>query len=422
MLKKFFLYGFTAMLILAVALSGCGGGGGGGKKDDSTPNPPNAPSIPQELTSEGSLNHIFLQWKPSSGNNLIGYNIYRSEDGVNFTRINGSTPITDTSYDDQIDSSGNGKFYYYRVTAVGDAESGFSNVTKNIHGTRIPQNNPGSYSLAQDISPYIAEGTIRIDGHFWINAGTELYVLDDCTISIGQPESQWNKIWVNGLLRVLASPERHATFTAHPIECELTAGIGLRITFGDTMVDYNPVDGSGTVIQNTLINNLGNYGSIEINSSSPKYYNSNIRSISNMNSFIYLSPGSAIDMSKCRVDNLCISINTDLNISYPSFKICHNIFNNRFFFQFGNLNNPGVANGQIENNYFHYNTDSFAYSISLYNMTGGPYSIPLGNNYWDDNNYNPWTPHVGSDNNITVDFSEPLTSPPPEIATIPNWL
>src|SRR5512137_178347 len=92
------------------------------------------PAAPTSLQSSGSLGQIALTWVASIGPGVTGYNVYRSTDGTNFTKIT-STPIAASPYDDAITPSGDGVIYYYRVTAVGSCESVYSNVTKNVHGT-----------------------------------------------------------------------------------------------------------------------------------------------------------------------------------------------------------------------------------------------------------------------------------------------
>jgi fibronectin type 3 domain-containing protein len=126
MKRACFVMGLFLMFFLGLA--GCPG--------PESPTGPAGPSVPAGLISIGSLGHIMLNWNGSTGANLTGYNIYRSEDGVHFSKTPDSPIAAPTvSYDDT--DVQDGILYSYKVTAVGDAESDFSNTVREIHGTRL---------------------------------------------------------------------------------------------------------------------------------------------------------------------------------------------------------------------------------------------------------------------------------------------
>jgi len=74
---------------------------------------------PTALTAAAGASSIFLEWEPSPGHYVTGYNVYRDTaiDGDYATKLN-DIPITDTSYEDTTVTPG-GR-YYYKVTAVTD--------------------------------------------------------------------------------------------------------------------------------------------------------------------------------------------------------------------------------------------------------------------------------------------------------------
>jgi len=84
-----------------------------------------APSTPTNLQGGRSGPNVNLSWNASTDNiGLAGYNVYRSLDGINFTKITGSL-VSGSSYSD-VSAPAN---VYYQVTAVDTSgnESGKSN-------------------------------------------------------------------------------------------------------------------------------------------------------------------------------------------------------------------------------------------------------------------------------------------------------
>jgi len=78
---------------------------------------------------------VSLTWNASTSSNISGYNIYRavyvSACGA-FTKLNGTTLDTTTSYTDSVVT--NGTNYCYATTAVDstNAESGYSNIVSDV--------------------------------------------------------------------------------------------------------------------------------------------------------------------------------------------------------------------------------------------------------------------------------------------------
>jgi hypothetical protein len=398
------------VLLLAAVFSACGGGG------DSAG--PSAPSVPTGLAAAGLLGHINLSWNASGGGNLTGYNVYRSDDGTTFTKLN-TTVVVATNYDDAIASpAGDGILYSYRVTAMGDAESGASNTVQGIHGTRLAtQYNTGFTTVAGN-SPYVAEGTVVVNGgNLVVDTGTKLYVLDDTTIDLEQGSGTTaGRFLVKGLLRVLASDTAHATFTAHKTSGTLADGEGFALYF-DGADSYNTANGSGTLLQNTLLNNMANGsagGGFTFISSSPKLANLNVTSNSSTGgSYLDVRSGSGPIIENCSFDKMVLSISTDARST--SLKVDHNRFTNGYYsVAFFNLSNPGVNAGQIELNDFDGTKEAY-----LFGMTGGT-NVPMGNNYWNGGSGSPPLPtELTGSSTIHYDFSTALSSPPSAVG--PTW-
>lgn len=99
------------------------------------------PSPPSGITAEVSGNEVDLSWNASSGDNVAGYNVYRStssfSDIAQATKLNNQL-VTETSYTDA--SVSRGTTYYYRLTAV-DNEGNESDLSEQVSAT------------PQDVSP-----------------------------------------------------------------------------------------------------------------------------------------------------------------------------------------------------------------------------------------------------------------------------
>jgi hypothetical protein len=85
----------------AVKVTGCGG---------------LTSQVAYKIAVQASANHVVdLNWKASTSSNIAGYNVYRSPDAANWTRINASL-VASTLYADS--TVANGSTYYYAATAV----------------------------------------------------------------------------------------------------------------------------------------------------------------------------------------------------------------------------------------------------------------------------------------------------------------
>jgi fibronectin type 3 domain-containing protein len=90
---------FPCLPLLLCLASACGGG-----------------SQTTNTTASGKGEHVVdLSWTSSTSSSLAGYNVYRSPDGNNWSKINVSL-VGSTIYDDS--SVVNGDTYFYAVTAV----------------------------------------------------------------------------------------------------------------------------------------------------------------------------------------------------------------------------------------------------------------------------------------------------------------
>jgi hypothetical protein len=360
----------------------------------------------------GSLGHILLNWNDSTGGNLTGYNIYKSTDGINFT-VPPDSPIaapTD-SYDDT--AVADGVVYWYKVTAVGDAESGFSNTVKDIHGTRLNVSYPAGCTLGASGGPYVAEGTVTLENNLIVNGGGALYVKDGAIIDI---KAGYRLLVSAGLLRVVAGPGAdHATFTSHDMNATLD-GFSLHLT---NAVNYNPLDGSGTLIQNTLIENLRNSTqAIWVTGCSPRFYNVKVYDVAPTGlGRLFIESGAAPIIENCFFSKMTPAVNGD-DMRSIAFSMKYNVFTGQYYcISFYSLDNPGIDAGQIELNEF-----DGSRPVYLFDMTGS-YDVPLGNNYWNGGTGTPPVPGVVPDGTtpitVTCDFDTALASPPAGAG--PTW-
>ena len=384
----------------------------------STSRTPAAPSVPAGLSAQGSLGNIHLAWSVSSGGGLTGYNVYRSIDGTSWSRLNPSI-VTAAAYDDSIASpAGDGVVYQYEVTAVGDRESGPSQVARSVHGTRLPAYNGSGFTTTAAESPYVAEGKVLVDGgDLVVDSGTRLYVVDDAVVDLERwADGQSGTLRVKGLLRVLATPAAHATFTAHRVGGALADNDGFTFWF-DGAESYDPADGSGTLLQNALITNLawGNSnGGFKITASSPRLYNLNATSNSSTGgSYIFLFSGAGALIQNCSFDRLVLVVTADLRGT--TFKMDHVRFRRGYYsIWFANIDSPGIAAGQIELNDFDGAKAAYLFTVNA----ASP--VPLGNNYWQGGAGWPPVPAVTTTYSTTpFEFATARTAAPS--GTGPSW-
>jgi hypothetical protein len=91
-------YSFT------VSVTGCGG---------------HVSEASYKIVITAATGHVVdLKWDPSTSNDVVGYNVYRGPDGVNWEKINDSLVVS-TYYDDSTVTDGS--TYYYSATAVSDS-------------------------------------------------------------------------------------------------------------------------------------------------------------------------------------------------------------------------------------------------------------------------------------------------------------
>ena len=93
--------------------------------------PPKTPTGLIVVFADGKMN---LLWDASLEPDFAGYNVFRSDDGVTFTKINDSLLKSPTFRDERVEA---GKKYLYRVSAVdqtGNESPPSPTVTQNAGG------------------------------------------------------------------------------------------------------------------------------------------------------------------------------------------------------------------------------------------------------------------------------------------------
>jgi subtilisin family serine protease len=121
-----------------------------------------APAAPTGLTATGGDASVTLDWADNTESDLAGYNVYRSTTSEGpYTKINGSTVVSSSSYVDT--GLSNGTTYYYVVRAVDTStnESGNSNqASATPQGSGGGGGDEGEFSLA-------LTGTSTSQGSSW---------------------------------------------------------------------------------------------------------------------------------------------------------------------------------------------------------------------------------------------------------------
>ena len=355
------------------------------------------------------MGKISLSW--IAGNYSTGYNVYRSTDESTYTKIN-SKPTTEVAYDDAINSSGDGIIYYYKVTGVGNGESGYSNLTHNIHGTRLEGTYLSGVYTSIEFSPYVVERTATIEnGYLSVSPSTKLYVLNNAIIDIEKDQA----LYVRGLFRTLCSTTEPATITSHHVGAPLAGNEGVYLRF-DHCDKYFSSDGSGTLIQNTIINNVSGSTSFYFDNCSPRITNCKVYSNSEYGwSYLLLYGLIGPRIDHCSFNKFVIDVTSSDFRDDNGLKLEYNRFRNGgHCLIFENANQPMINSGQIENN----DIDAI-YGAEILGVTGES-NVPLGNNYWYRGSGDPPTPYVDSaGSTVTFDFSPTLEAAPAGCG--PNW-
>ncbi len=392
----------AVVVIIAVMLcAGCGGDGGS--------DPITSPSVPTGLSAQGSLGKIELTWEASTGTGLKGYNVYRSADGTTFTMLN-ADPLDDLTYEDtDVDD---GIYYSYSVTAVGNEESDYSSIVRQMHGTRLLASyDSGCMLESGGLNPFVAEDTITIaGGSLEVESGASLYILDSAVVDfVFETDGPNMDFDVNGLIRIAASPSAPARLTAHHADGVLDDGKGYALKFGDGTIDYNPGDGSGTLIQNCYIENLREGdGALRIYRCSPRFYNCRISSNkASGGSYFSIYTGSAPIIENCYIYRVTVTIAGDLRGTGAL--ITKNILRGSYYtLYFAGPRGPSmIDSGQIAQN----DLDGTVHGLYMFLVDEG--DIPLGNNYWDGG-----VPSIVGGDGTPV-FTPTLTEPPADCG--PTW-
>lgn len=398
-------------LALLGTLLACGGGG-----SSSTAMAPSGPTAPAGLAAHGSLGHIQLTWTAATGD--TGYNLYRSTDGATWTKLNGA-PLTATAYDDAIASpAGDGVVYTYRITGLkASSESSPSATVRCLHGTRLPAASAAGFTTVAADSPYVAEGAVTVNGgNLVVDAGTALYVADGAALDLEAGDgSAAGRLWVKGLLRVAASSQAPATFTAHKVGGALANNEGFTIWF-DHAVDYDPADGSGCLLQNATITNLASgsvSGGFDLIGCAPRL--TNLKATANSTngiSYLFLR-GTGPIIDHCSFSQIAPSIEAEQRGSAFSFD--HNRFRGGYYaISFVSLPDQAVDPGQVTANDFDGSKSAYLYNVA------GSTDVPLGGNFWSGGAGSPPVP--GETTGLTTvhfDFTTALSAAPSGVG--PSW-
>ena len=404
---------FLIFVPALAALTACGGGG----SSSSASAGPSGPAAPSGLAAQGSLGHIQLSWTTVARD--TGYNLYRSDDGATWTMLN-SAPLTSAAYDDAIASpAGDGVVYTYRVTGLKDAaESSPSATVRCMHGTRLPASITTGFTTVAADSPYVAEGAIAVDGgNLVVGTGTALFVADRAIVDLEAGNgSAAGRFWIKGLLRVTATSSAPATFTAHKVGGTLANNEGFAFWF-DNAVSFNPVDGSGSLLQNATITNLANgsvSGGFAVFNCAPKFYNLHATAnASTGTSYLFFFSGASGIVENCDFNQLVLSLQTDLHGT--GFKVDHNRFRGGYYaISFLSAPSPAVDAGQITANDF-----DGSHTAYLYNVSGSS-NVPLGGNFWNGGAGSPPLPTETTGlTTVHFDFTTALGSAPSGVG--PTW-
>lgn len=373
---------------------------------------PDVPSTPTGLTATGSHGQIDLSWSASTGDTLTGYAVYRSTDGENFTEID-TVSAPATSYTDSMTSpDDDGIYYYYQVTALGDEESPASTMDGAMHGTHLGSSYTSTTILSNiGSSPYVLDGASSVTGgRLEIPDGSAMYITPGSTLTLN------NDFRVKGLLRARGTVD-------NPITINAPTGESFWLNFYDSSVDYDPGDGSGSIIEYVQMDSLSNSSNqfdLVFTSASPLFRQNKVTGVSN--DYLYITANSAPIVENNNFTNMTFYMTTYSVVLPASFSVKKNTFSNSYypayFRSFSDNSLLPFAAGQIEQNQFNCDTNDYVY----FGLMDGSGDLPLGNNFWSGCPGSPPTPTVSGATTISVDFSDPsaaLSASPADAG--PDW-
>lgn len=184
---------------------------------------------------------------------------------------------------------------------------------------------------------------------------------------------------MKGLLRVLAVSTAPATFTSHRTGGSLANDEGFHF-YLDGAVAFNPIDGSGTLIQNANILNLKSVtpgGGVSIRNCAPKFFNCKLTGNATTGTvYILFTQGCGALVQNCLFTRIGPAVGADLRAT--TFKLSFNRFRGGYYsFYVGDTAaRLWHWSGGFED--FLDGTKEAALSI-----LGGSTPVPISNNFWN---------------------------------------
>ena len=421
------IYCLTLCFLLAFTFLSCDGGGGG---NDNNTKPPG----PAGINIKGELVKITVQWNPlGDADSYIVYRwgrTFKAGETENYTE---HSTVTSTVFEDTMTDADNGILYHYKVRAIVDGKmTGFSPTVKSLRGTRLTGTYNDSQTLNSGVFVVDTDTTIIIDGGLTIESTALLCILDGGAIEFVPGTAQSRAITVKGTLRMLGDTDAPARISARkdisdPAEPDF-GNQGLAILFKPDSADYNSATGEGNLIINSIIKNIysSDFLPIEIDSSSPRFYNSRFIGNHNLSYFTIKGDNAMPVVEKCFFEHMYPSfLNVTFTTTGNSFKFHNNRIRGGYYtLGFYNISQQIFLSGQVRNNDFDSTSTEGVY---LYNVTLTT-AIPLENNYWHNTpSGNNGKPNVNKYDNAgypATSIPDPVFTPllnSPAAGCGPDW-
>ena len=188
---------------------------------------------------------VGLTWPKSTGQNIIGYNLYRSEDGQVFTKLNGQNPIDTNLYVDNFVA--NEVTYHYRVTAI-DRDLNESLTEQTVTATpKASHAGPTEVAggiIKENLVWLASKSPYRLTDNMRIDPGAELLVMPGAQIEFVQGDTTHTErfIRIDGALRVQGTETNRVILTADQIKAAIRVNSATAsISYAD-MTDVSIID------------------------------------------------------------------------------------------------------------------------------------------------------------------------------------